>query len=199
MVGRAAGAYLYSAVRGDDPGVFTAEPKSRSVSNEVTFREDTRDRDVILRVLLELSHHVMFRLMKEGLTSKTVSLKVRFEDFTTTTVQKTMRHYLNSAEEIYAVACELLEKRWKGSRRLRLIGVGASSVEKLSRERQGELFPDEYDKRKRVEQTVMELKRRFPKPPVIKANLLHRRQRPDFDGDPGHDAEGGRERDPGSR
>ena len=43
MLGKAAGAYLYSAARGRNPGVFSEEPKSRSISNEITFPEDTRD------------------------------------------------------------------------------------------------------------------------------------------------------------
>ena len=143
MFGKAAGTYLYEAVRGGNPGVFIMEPKSRSVSNEVTFGADTRDNDSIKRVLLELAHQVMFRLLKMSCVSKTVCLKVRFDDFTTTSAQKTLRHYLGSADEIYAVVLELLRQRWNGSRLIRLIGVGVSSVEEAGSAVQGELFEDE--------------------------------------------------------
>jgi DNA polymerase-4 len=172
MFGKAAGTYLYEAVRGRNPGVFIMEPKNRSVSNEVTFGADTRDNDSIKRVLLELAHQVMFRLLKMNCVSKTVCLKVRFDDFTTTSVQKTLRHYLGSADEIYAVVLELLRQRWNGSRLIRLIGVGVSSVEEAGSAVQGELFEDEYDRRKKVEKAVLELGKKMPGKPVVKANLL---------------------------
>lgn len=172
MFGKAAGTYLYEAVRGGNPGVFIMEPKSRSVSNEVTFGADTRDNDSIKRVLLELAHQVMFRLLKMSCVSKTVCLKVRFDDFTTTSAQKTLRHYLGSADEIYAVVLELLRQRWNGSRLIRLIGVGVSSVEEAGSAVQGELFEDEYDRRKKVEKAVLELGKKMSGKPVVKANLL---------------------------
>lgn len=177
MFGKAAGEYLYRAVRGENPGVFGDEPKSRSVSNEITFSSDTRDRDAIRRVLLELSHQVMFRMMKHNFASSTVNVKIRFADFTTTTIQKTLRHHVNSAEEIYAIACELLEKRWNGSVELRLIGVGLGNVETEDSAVQGELFEDKQDKRKKVEKTVLALKKKMTGGAVVKANLLGRKPR----------------------
>ena len=177
MFGKAGGEYLFKAVRGENPGVFEEEPKSRSVSNEITFSDDTRDRDAVRRVLLELSHQVMFRMMKHKFTSSTVHMKIRFADFTTTTVQKTLRHHIHSAEEIYTIACELLEKRWNGSTPLRLIGVGLGNVEDEDSAVQGELFEDRKDKQKRVEKTVLELKKKMSENSVVKANLLGRKQR----------------------
>lgn len=179
MLGKAAGAYLYAAVRGENPGVFSEEPKSRSVSNEMTFSSDTRDRDAVKRVLLELSHQVMFRMMQSGYVSGTVSVKVRFEDFSTTTAQKTLRHRVNSAEEIYSIACELLESRWDGTAMIRLIGVGLGNVEGEGSARQGELFEDPQDKFKKVETAVLGLKKRMKSDAVVKANLLGRKQRED--------------------
>jgi DNA polymerase IV len=178
MFGKAAGEYLYRAVRGENPGVFEEEPKSRSVSNEITFPTDTSDRDAVLRVLLELSHQVMFRVMKHGFVSSTVNLKIRFADFTTTSIQKTFRHHIHSAEEMYAIARELLAKRWNGSAPLRLIGVGLGNVETEDSAVQGELFEDRQEKQKRVEKTVFELTKKLPREAVVvKAHLLGRKPR----------------------
>jgi DNA polymerase IV len=174
MLGKAAGAYLYAAARGRNPGVFIEEPKSRSISNEITFPEDTRDSDAVERVLLELSHQVMFRMMKEGARAKTVFLKVRFDDFSTTTAQTTLRHAVSSAEEIYSLVKELLDKRWNRSRLVRLIGIGVSSVEGSAEPEQPELFEDRYDRKKRVEKTVLELRRKLPDESIVKASLLRR-------------------------
>jgi DNA polymerase-4 len=176
MLGKAAGAYLYAAARGRNPGVFADEPKSRSISNEITFPEDTRDSDAVERVLLELSHQVMFRMMKEGARAKTVFLKVRFEDFSTTTAQTTLRHAVSSAEEIYSIVRDLLAKRWNRSRLIRLIGIGVSSVEGSGDPEQPELFEDRYDRKKRVEKTVLELRRRLPDEAIVKANLLKKKR-----------------------
>lgn len=172
MIGKAGGEYLYKAARGIDPGIFGEEPQSRSVSNEITFREDTSDRDLILRTLLELSHQVMFRLMDENLKAKTACIKVRFQDFTTTTAQLTLRHYISSAEELYEISVELLDKRWNRSTPLRLIGVGTASITDPDTPSQEELFEDGYSKQRLVENAVFRLKNKLSNVPVVKASLL---------------------------
>ncbi len=172
MLGAAAAGFLYNAVRGIDPGIFNEEPKSRSMSSEVTFETDVKDRDTIKKVLLNLSHEMMFRLMKEEYKSKTVFLKIRFSDFTTTTVQKTHRHYIHSIEEFYAVALELLNQRWKGGTPLRLIGAGAASLERQSEPEQPELFEQEDDRRKKVEQAVYSIRNKLSRDSIVKASLL---------------------------
>lgn len=177
MLGRGAGEYLYHSVRGKDPGIFREEPQSRSVSNEITFLEDTNDRDSVLGVLLELSHQVMFRLMAEQLKARTVYIKIRFEDFTTTTAQTTLEHYLSSGEELYEVALTLLDKRWNHSTPLRLIGVGASSIEEGHVPTQQELFEDQYCRQRMVESAVFDLGRKLAETPIMKASLLKKEKR----------------------
>ncbi len=177
MLGKGAGEYLFQAVRGKDPGIFREDPQSRSVSNEITFREDTNERDLVLRVLLELSHQVMFRLMAEQLKARTVYIKVRFEDFSTTTAQSTLEHYLSSGEELYEVALTLLDKRWNHSTPLRLIGVGASSIEEGDVPTQKELFENQYSRQRMVESAVFDLGKKLSDIPVMKASLLHKEKR----------------------
>ena len=66
LLGQGASGFLASVARGSDPGIFSEEPRSRSLSSETTFERDRRDRTGIERVLLELSHQVMFRMMGAG-------------------------------------------------------------------------------------------------------------------------------------
>ena len=73
LLGQAASGFLASVTRGSDPGIFSEEPHSRSLSSETTFEHDRKDRTGIERVLLELSHQVMFRMMEGGWKSKTIS------------------------------------------------------------------------------------------------------------------------------
>jgi len=174
LFGNAGGEYLYNAARGIDPGIFAEEPKSHSISSERTFPEDTRDKDTIFKTLLDLSHQVMFRLMSEKFKSKTITLKLRFADFATTTAQKSLRHNIHSAEEIYREGKSLLEKRWDRTALIRLIGVGLSSLERASEPDQPELFEDDLNKRKKVEEAVLRIRRQHDSGAVVKASLLHK-------------------------
>ncbi len=177
LFGRAAGEFMYRAVRGIDPGILTKETKSRSVSGEHTFPEDTRDREAVHNVLLELSHEVMFRLMKQELTGHTVVLKLRYEDFTTSSMQHSLRHPVHSAEELYELALQLLQEKWERHKAVRLIGVGIAGVEARQNIHQGELFEDGQDRKKRVEETVLSIKSKGGK--IQKASLLRGARRPD--------------------
>ena len=189
LLGRGAAAFLWRIARGDDPGIFSEEPHSRSISSEVTFEADRKDRTSIERALLELSHQVAFRLLDEGWKSKTVVLKLRTHDFTTTTARRTIGHYISSAEELYEVARALLASRWDGGAAVRLVGVGASGLERVETREQLELFADGFERQKRVEEAVLGIRRRMGEGSLTKASLLDRRTRrrgPKPGSDPDH-------------
>ena len=175
MVGKAAGSYFHRICRGSDPGIYTQEPKSRSISSETTFEHDTRDRELLNRVLLDLSHQVMFRLLDEGYRSNTIQTKLRFSDFTTTTSRRTIAHHVASAEEIHEIALDLLHKRWGGGELVRLVGVGLSGLQRETEPDQETLFEDTFDRKKRVEKTVLEIHKKSKSTKIVKASLLNGR------------------------
>lgn len=172
MLGKAAGSYLYHVVRGKNPGIYNPAPKSRSISSELTFGADTIDRDAVKRALLDLSHQVMFRSIDENFRSKTVQLKIRFGDFSTTTAQRTLGHNVSSAEEIYNTALGLVEKRWNGSEPVRLVGVGLTSLDAPPEPDQAELFEDSYEKKNKVETAVLSYHKSKKGGRIVKASLL---------------------------
>ncbi len=172
MFGSAAGGYLYRVCRGSDPGIFAGEPRSRSISAETTFEADVTEREVISRTILELSQTVMYRMLAEKQRSRTIAIKVRYWDFTTTNAQRTLTRPVASAKETHQVAMELLRSRWNGRTPLRLLGVGCANLEREGKEVQPELFTEEDERDRRIEQTVLELKRRYGRIPVQKASLL---------------------------
>ena len=176
IFGQSAGTFLFKACHGIDIGMYSGETKSNSISNETTFQEDINDRDALERVLLELSHHVMFRTLKENKKSKSIAVKLRFSDFTSTTAQKTFSHYIHSAEEIYHHSIDLLKNRWNGSSAIRLIGVGLLSLEDGNKPEQPELFEDSFEKKKKVEKAVFQLKNKGEQ--ITKASLLNNKIKP---------------------
>ena len=177
MMGEAAGDYLYQAVRGIDPGIFHPQPKSRSLSSETTFETDVKNSEAIKRTLLELAEQVMYRLMREGLRSNTVVLKLRTQDFTTRHAQRTVKHWLTSSDEIHRLAVGLLESRWDGSTPLRLVGVGVDQVVQTAEGIQQELFEDELARKRKVEEAVTRLRQKFEGVSLTRASLLEKKKR----------------------
>jgi DNA polymerase-4 len=94
----------------------------KSVSNEHTFSQDVDDPTVIRAELTALSDKVAARLRKAGYKGKTVTVKLRFADFTTITRSKTGAH-TDLSHEIYATVWKLYEALGLQRVRIRLVGV----------------------------------------------------------------------------
>lgn len=158
MFGNAAGSYLYQVSRGIDPLIFGVEAKSRSISTEMTFPVDITESSILKQNLLRMSHEVMFRALDEQVTGTTVTIKIRYSDFVTTTAQETSRKPIYSAEEIYHIATKLLQNRWKAGEKVRLLGVGLGNLQAESAAYQEELFEDPYQRKRKLEKTVLALR-----------------------------------------
>ena len=181
LAGESTGAYLYKAVRGIDPGMYSDTVKTRSISNETTFPADTDDDDIIRLALLGLAHEVMFRLFDEGGRSRTLAVKFRYSDFTTFSCRTTLGHWVSSAEELYRTGADLLDAKRDPGRPLRLIGIGFDQVETGTSAVQSELFSTEYDRKGIVEKTVLSLQKKNPRISPVKASLMGKARRGDED------------------
>ncbi|MCF7940993.1 MAG: DNA polymerase IV [Spirochaetia bacterium] len=168
--GQASGAFYHTAVRGEDPGIFSAVTKSRSVSNETTLEENTTDEQLLKGLFHQLAHHVMFRLMKNGLIAQTIGIKYKLSTFVTRTAQCTPAKTIYSAEEVFSYAWELFTQRWDHQSPIRLIGISLSSIEERSEPLQDELFFDTYQRKHEVEKTVLQLRSKGNK--IMKASDL---------------------------
>ncbi len=106
----------------DERRVVAAEP-DRSVGHQETFARDVDDPAVVRREVLRLSERAAARLRARGLQGRTVTLTVRFADFTTLSRSRTLREPTDVGREIYAVAGDLLDGLGLQRARLRLVGV----------------------------------------------------------------------------
>jgi DNA polymerase-4 len=158
LFGNSMGSFLHHVVRGIDPGIF-GEAKSRSISTEHTFLEDVGDREVLEETLLSMSHEVMFRSLDERKIARTVGVKIRLSDFSTSTVQTTPAEAIFSAEQVYAIAKELLARKWRSGMKVRLIGVGLYQLYDGASPIQGELFESEHEKKRKLEEVVLALQK----------------------------------------
>jgi nucleotidyltransferase/DNA polymerase involved in DNA repair len=135
------GAHLWRLANGIDDRPVKPRGAPKSLGHETTFQTDESDEVILERALRGLSQKVARRLGERGLYGKTVTLKIRYSDFTTITRQASLGHHLFGQEEINAEAQRLLKKFRDPSQKIRLIGVSMSGLEGTQREpRQLRLF-----------------------------------------------------------
>lgn len=170
IFGDAGGSFLYRACRGQE--TESTPVHSHSLSVERTFAYDLTDRYVIETILMELAHTVMFRLLKENLCSRTVVLKLRYEDFTTVSIRETSEIRIMTTDDLFTRSCSLLEKKYDASRGIRLIGLGVQNTRSSTAFRQQELFDFGDKKKQQVEKAILNLEKKHPDVSVRKARLL---------------------------
>jgi DNA polymerase-4 len=132
--GKSFGAWLHAAAHGRDerPVVTWSEPKS--ISRETTFERDlhaVRDRATLGAIFTELCTDLAGDLARKGYAGKTIGIKLRFDDFRIVTRDLTLPAHTMDARTIRRAAGECL-KRVDLTRRLRLLGVRAGTLAKLS-------------------------------------------------------------------
>jgi DNA polymerase-4 len=114
--------------RDDRPVVTFREPKSRSA--ETTFDEDTADWQELARVLGRLAKRVADEIREEGYRARTIGIKLRYEDFTRITRDRTLEAPTDDALAIRRAAFECLG-RVELKKKVRLLGVRLSELRRV--------------------------------------------------------------------
>ncbi len=123
VLGRAAGSHLYRLAMGIDERPVQTEREEKSVGREETFFEHVADRQCLHAVLLDQAHDSARRLREAHLAGRTVSIKVRFADFTTITRAASFDQPTQVAQDIYDRARGLLDRIDIPDPGLRLLGL----------------------------------------------------------------------------
>ncbi|MDO8646725.1 MAG: DNA polymerase IV [Candidatus Planktophila sp.] len=127
-LGQASGASLYELAWGRDYRDVTPHDAEKSISAAETFARDLDNPTEILTELLRLTERASARLRDKELFTKTISIKVRFADFSTINRSKTLALPINGTYEIYEVVKALYEAFKIDRARLRLVGVGLENL-----------------------------------------------------------------------
>ena len=122
-LGQAAGSHLHALSWGRDERRVVAHEPDKSIGAEETFSRDVDDPDVVRRELLRLAERTAARLRTAGLAGRTVSVKIRFADFTTITRARTLSEPTDVAAVLYATAVALYDALGLDRARIRLVGV----------------------------------------------------------------------------
>ena len=110
---------------------FGARDDPKSISHEHTYSEDTADPGALEATLARLSEMVGRRLREHGMHSRTVHLKLRYEDFSTITRAHSLDHSTQLDNELFDTARDLFRRNWKPGAKVRLLGVQASSLSSI--------------------------------------------------------------------
>ena len=121
--------YYYLAARGIDHRVVESHRERKSIGSEKTFSIDVVDRHEMLTKLNILAEEVWQEMQTKKLTARTITVKVKFDNFVQLTRSITLSSAISQAGDIKSQLDELLSKAEVNGRRVRLLGV---SVSKLS-------------------------------------------------------------------
>lgn len=120
------GKEIYDRIRGIDPRQIETARERKSIGVERTFRP-TRDKKLFDRLLKEYSEELEDELVKRSLHGRTLTVKIKDEDFESHTKSKTYHRYISEREDLYRFSKTLFEEmEWDKS--LRLLGISLSNL-----------------------------------------------------------------------
>ncbi len=128
LLGQAAGTHLHALANGRDERSVVPSVRERSIGAEETFAADLVDVAELRRELLRLCDRTASRVRAAALVGRTVSIKVRYEDFTTITRSRTLRDPSDVTQEIYETARAAFDALLPLPAPVRLVGVRVESL-----------------------------------------------------------------------
>jgi DNA polymerase-4 len=134
-LGKAQGTHLAALARGHDPQPVLPDRPTKSLGHEETFRHDVYDLAALRRHVLRMAESVAVHLRAEQLAGRTVTVKVKFVDFSLVTRSHTLPVAIDTAAALAAVAIALLDAvDLRGG--VRLLGVSVSGLQANAGSRQ---------------------------------------------------------------
>ena len=124
------GTQMHLMARGIDRSEVEARTEVKSISHETTFEEDTDDAEVVLKALYALATEISKEVKVQKLFFKTITVKLRYENFETHTYSKTLAFMTDRLEDLQNTSIKLLRTYLKQGRKIRLIGVRVSNFVK---------------------------------------------------------------------
>uniref|UniRef100_A0A7C4TGX4 DNA polymerase IV n=1 Tax=candidate division WOR-3 bacterium TaxID=2052148 RepID=A0A7C4TGX4_UNCW3 len=141
----------------------------KSISQEKTLIEDTKDEGLITSIFYQLIESLCQRLRKSGLESKVCTIKLRFSDFKTISRRVRLNPGTNYQQIIYKASLPALYRMLKENKRVRLIGVSLSKLGDNGL--QNSIFFKEYDRLRRFNYGIDRIRLKFGFNAILPANI----------------------------
>lgn len=168
------GRHLHLAANGIDVRPVVPNREAKSIGHEETFSKDLTNLTVIKRELLELATRVGERLRRHGRQSQTITIKVKFYDFSTNARSLTLAEPTSDTMEIFQRGWELLRKTEAGRKPVRLVGISVSNLSAPGTCYQQDLFgkTKQREKSRRLNEAVDKINRKFGGRTINPATLI---------------------------
>ncbi len=156
------GEHFQRLASGLDSRRVTPDSRAKSIGQEQTFAVDVDDREELCRLMRQQVEQVARRLRRNGLAARTVTIKLRYGDFTTITRSITLDRPTDVTDEIRQAATGLFDLWVQHSfRPLRLLGVTTSQMTKAGTGQLALFETDQHRKRKKLDRTLDTIVERF--------------------------------------
>lgn len=168
------GRHLHLAANGIDDRPVVPTREAKSIGHEETFSKDLSDLTVIKRELLELATRVGERLRRHQVQGQTITIKIKFYDFSACSRSLTLTEPTNDTREIFQRSWELLQKTEAGRKPLRLAGISVSNLCASGSIRQPDLFGKarRREKSQGLNEAIDRINRKFGKGTINPATLV---------------------------
>ncbi|HMV42246.1 MAG TPA: DNA polymerase IV [Leptospiraceae bacterium] len=133
------GSFYYNIVRGNDFRKVEPYRERKSIGAENTFSIDLLERSAILAELSDISDVMWDRVERIGTKGKTLTLKVKYDNFDLISRSISFQTYISSKAQVDQFAKELLNNTEVGKRKIRLLGLTISNLESHEEEDSGQL------------------------------------------------------------
>lgn len=121
------GSYIYEVIRGNDDREVSEKRERKSIARERTFEENTKDKEKLSKKLESLSEGLEDDLKKKNISARTLTIKMKTEDFINHSKSISLQEPIFEKEEIYKVSKELLDSFYL-KLPLRLLGISLSKL-----------------------------------------------------------------------
>ena len=124
---------IYDRIRGIDNRSLKEEVKNKSYGTESTLKKDTRNREKLYEILENMMENIFYGLDKKNRVAKTISIKIKFNDFSVITRSKTLDHYLFNLND-YQMLLNRIFNEIEIKKNVRLIGISVSNIDEKENE-----------------------------------------------------------------
>ncbi|MEP7372254.1 MAG: DNA polymerase IV [Chitinophagaceae bacterium] len=160
------GSELWRRANGIDESPVVPYREQKSISTEETFQTDTIDINFLQAQLVRMTESIAFELRSQNKLTGCIALKLRYSDFETHTIQKSIP-YTNADHTLFKIAKELFATLYKRRILVRLIGVRFSHL--ITGTYQINLFEDTQEAI-RLYQAIDSIKKQFGEKFVVRAS-----------------------------
>ena len=158
--------------QGIDESPVTPPSEVKSISRETTFPTNITEKAILIKELLKISQIVGYTARKEGYKGRTITLKIRFHNFTTFNKSKTLENSTHLDDIIFKTIVELLNKVKLKKGGVRLLGIRLSNLSPEDKRNQLKFVRDKEDKLEQLSQSLDKIREKFGSKSITRASLL---------------------------